>query len=303
MNSFSLKAYAASAISFLALRRDADCQVVYVDIDPDIVLNEGGQAAELDLDQNGTIDFWFHNNSFTFYSASFSSYRLMQNILVGPEIEANFIAGETGEYGTAYGGVYTRYYPFALEAGVKIDSQVNFYNYDLQVMALKSTMSEFGGGGGVNIGNEAFWYYYLGDITIDHYLGVKFNSGEILNSYGWIRCDVKDGGRTLIIKDYAYESTPEYPIIAGDTIHFVEVIDSVQSEPVRVYSINETLYLNLKDTSEAIVTITSISGQTILKYKTSDLISTVDMTKTANGIYIVTVGYKNKLYSTKIAIH
>ena len=80
MTKFSIKAYAASAISFLTIHQEAEAQVVYVDIDPDIVLSEGGQAAELDLDQNGTVDFWFHNNSFTFYSASFSSYRLMQNI-------------------------------------------------------------------------------------------------------------------------------------------------------------------------------------------------------------------------------
>ena len=138
MTKFSIKAYAASAISFLTIHQEAEAQVVYVDIDPDIVLSEGGQAAELDLDQNGTVDFWFHNNSFTFYSASFSSYRLMQNILVGPEIDANFIAGETGQYGTAYGGVYTRYYPFALEAGVKIDTAMNFYNCGLQVMEINN---------------------------------------------------------------------------------------------------------------------------------------------------------------------
>lgn len=299
MNSFSLKAYAASAISFLALHRDADSQVVYVDIDPDIVLNEGGQAAELDLDQNGTIDFWFHNNSFTFYSASFSSYRLMQNILVGPEIDANFIAGETGEYGTGYGGVYTRYYPFALEAGVKIDSQVNFYNYDLQVMGLASFWSI----GGTFGGFHANWFGIFVDETIDKFIGIKFLLENDSLCYGWIRCDVKDEGRTLVIKDYAYENTPDYPIIAGDTIHFVEVIDPVQLEPVYVYILNETLYVNLKDTAVAMVTVTSISGQTFLKYETSDIISTVDMTKAANGIYIVTVEYQNKLYSTKIAIN
>ncbi len=299
MKTFSLKAYAASAISFLTLHQKVDSQVVYVDIDPDIILSEGGQAAELDLDQNGTIDFWFHNNSFTFYSASFSSYRLMQNILIGPEIEANFIAGGTGEYGTAYGGVYTRYYPFALEAGAKIDTILNFYNYDLQVMALRSFRSD----GDFNIGDYAFWYNDKVEVTTNHYLGFIFNSGKIVNSYGWIRCDVIDEGRILIIKDYAYEITPDYPIIAGDAVHYVEEIDSISTNPVFVYSFNETLYVNLKDSAATKVTLTSLTGQYILNYETSELISTVDMTNVANGIYIVTVEYKSKFYSTKIIIH
>jgi len=300
MNTFSLKAYAASAISFLTLHQKVDSQVVYVDIDPDIILSEGGQATELDLDQNGTIDFWFHNNSFTFYSVWNSSYILMQNILLGPEIEANFIAGNPEQYGTAYGGVYTRYYPFALSNGTPIDSMLQFYNYDLQVMALKSDHSD---SGGVNIGNDAFWFYYLGDITFDHYIAIQFNSGEIVNSYGWIRCDVKDEGRTLVIKDYAYETIPEHPIIAGDTLHYVEVIDSIPEEQVFVYSFNETLYINLNDSVATKVTITSLTGQFILNYETSELISTVDMTNVANGIYIVTVVYKSIFYSTKIIIH
>jgi len=299
MTTFSLKAYAASAISFLALKEHSKGQVVYVDIDPDIILSEGGQAAELDLDQNGTIDFWFHNNSFTFYSSSFSSYRLMQNILVGPEIEANFIAGETGEYGTAYGGVYPRYYPFALESGAFINAELNFYNYDLQVMGLASFWSI----GGTFGGFHANWFGIFVDETIDKFIGIKFLLENDSLCFGWIRCDVKDNGRTLIIKDYSYETTPEYPIIAGDTLHYVEGIDSIPSEPVYVYSFNETLYVNLQDSAKAMVTIASISGQNILKYETTELKSTVDMTGVSNGVYIVTVEYKNKLYATKIAIH
>ncbi len=295
----TLKQYSAYSACFLALHKGADSQVVYVDIDPDIVLNEGGQAAELDLDQNGSIDFWFHNNSFTFYSEYDSSYRIMQNILIGPEIDENYIAGTPDQYGTGYGGVYTRYYPYALDINARIDTNLNFDNYELQVLALMSIRTDEGD----YIANDGFWFIDLGVSTLDHYLGIKFKSGEIVNSYGWIRCDVKDNGRTLIIKDYAYETTPEYPIIAGDTVHYVEVIDAIPSEPVYVYSFNETLYVNLKDSAKAMVTIASISGQTIWKYETTDVNSTVDLTNVANGMYMVTVEYKNKVYTTKIAIH
>lgn len=299
MNSFSLKAYTASAISFLALHREADCQVVYVDIDPDIILSEGGQVAELDLDQNGTIDFWFHNNSFTFYSVWFSSYRLMQNILVGPEIEANYIAGETGEYGTAYGGVYTRYYPYALEAGIKIDTTLNFYNYGLQVMGLASFLSIGGTFGGFN----ANWFGIFVDVTIDKYLGVKFRSESDSLCYGWIRCDVKDDGRTLVIKDYAYEMTPDYPIIAGDTKHYIDIIDSIPNSLVTIYSFNELLYISLKDSVETQVTIVNLAGQKIHSFETAQKQNTIDLSSLASGIYIVSAEYKGQVYSTKVLIH
>ncbi len=297
----TLKQYSAYSACFLALHKGADSQMVYVDIDPDIVLNEGGQAAELDLDQNGTIDFWFHNNSFTFYSESFSSYRLMQNILVGPEIAVNAIAGETGLYGTAYGGVYTRYYPFALEGGAIINADLNFYNYNLQVMGLRTIVTYAGTNTWACA--DCNWYGFFAESSINKFLGVKFQTLDESLNFGWIRCDVQDEGRTLIIKDYAYETTPEYPIIAGDTVHYVEVIDAISSEPVYVYSFNETLYVNLQESAKAKVTIASISGQNILKYETTDVNSTVDLTNVANGMYMVTVEYKNRLYTTKIAIH
>ena len=301
MNSYSLKAYTASAISFLALHREADCQVVYVDIDPDIILSEGGQVAELNLDQNGSIDFWFHNNSFTFYSVWFSSYRLMQNILVGPEIEANYIAGETGQYGTAYGGVYTRYYPYAIEAGVKIDTTINFYNYGLQVMGLKSIVTY----NGTNTWAcaDCNWYGFFVANSLDKYLGIKFGNDPSYPNFGWIRCDVKDDGRTLVIKDYAYEMTPEYPIIAGDTTHFVEIIDSIPNSPVTIYSFNEILYISLKDSVLTQVKIVNLAGQKINSFETAQKQNTIDLSSLASGIYIVSAEYKGQVYSTKVLIH
>jgi hypothetical protein len=117
MTKFSIKAYAASAISFLTIHQEAEAQVVYVDIDPDIVLSEGGQAAELDLDQNGTVDFWFHNNSFFLqyytYDGGTTSFT-RQNLLIGPEIGGNFIAGNSEFISLGY-SAFTRFYPYAIE--------------------------------------------------------------------------------------------------------------------------------------------------------------------------------------------
>jgi hypothetical protein len=223
----------------------------------------------------------------------------MQNILVGPEIEANFIAGETGEYGTGYGGVYTRYYPFALEGGAIINADLNFYNYDLQVMGIVSFTTD----GSADHGYYANWFGFGIDETIDKYIGLKFPLTGENYCYGWIRCDVKDNGRTLIIKDYAYETTPDYPIVAGDTLHYSDVVDTNSDNPVFVYSHNENIYVNLKVSADARISVTNLSGQEIIRYETIELMSTIDMTSVPHGMYIVTVEFKNILYANKVVIY
>ena len=49
---------------------------------------------------------------------------------------------------------------------------------------------------------------------VDKFIGAKFNLGSNAH-FGWIRVNW-DGNGTLIIKDFAYENTPNTPIIAGD---------------------------------------------------------------------------------------
>jgi len=302
MNSFSLKAYTASAISFLALHREADCQVVYVDIDPDIILSEGGQVAELDLDQNGTIDFWFHNNSFFLqyytYDGGTTSFT-RQNILIGPEIDGNLIAGDSEIISLGY-TAYARFYPYALDFNQIINDSLSFQAAELQILALRSIDIY---GGLVGFGFNCNWYNLEITERIDHYIGINFGILELTNVFGWIRCDVKNEGRTLVIKDYAYEMTPDYPIIAGDTIHYIDIIDSIPNSPVIIYSFNELLYISLKDSVETQVTIVNLAGQKINSFETVQKQNTMDLSSLASGIYIVSAEYEGQVYSTKVLIH
>ena len=49
----------------------------------------------------------------------------------------------------------------------------------------------------------------------DKYVGLKFKIGENTH-YGWVRINVDSGVNSIIIKDYAYESTPDLGIKAGE---------------------------------------------------------------------------------------
>ena len=71
--SFKLSAYATFAASFLSIHK-TEAQVIYTDIDPDIIYDEKLEGGGLDIDANGTIDFVFLNSSFTFYDYIFLSF-------------------------------------------------------------------------------------------------------------------------------------------------------------------------------------------------------------------------------------
>ena len=52
---------------FIIMQNNSIAEVIYTDIEPDIILDEGGEAAELDMNDDGISDFFFHNNSFQYY--------------------------------------------------------------------------------------------------------------------------------------------------------------------------------------------------------------------------------------------
>ena len=52
-----LTSYSAMAGSILAVAGNADAQVIYKDIEPDVTLNESGLVYMIDLDGNSANDF------------------------------------------------------------------------------------------------------------------------------------------------------------------------------------------------------------------------------------------------------
>jgi hypothetical protein len=294
-----INAYALAAGSFLALNQGASGQVVYFDVDPDIILDAGGETAEIDMDSNGTIDFWFHNNSFTFYSDWFSSTQTIQDILVGPEIAGNSIGGNSVYISAPYGG-YLRYYAYALAENNMIGSSQQWHDADLDVMALRTF---YHSGEDTMFCLQCYWYNYFTPETIDHYVAVKFKGGDANFHYGWIRCDVKDEGRTLIIKDYAYELEPEYPILAGDTAHFVEISEIENALNAEVYSFNSNIHINLDESGTIQLLISDLNGKVIIKKHLNNKTSVISMNEFQPAIYIVTLIKDNKYFHKKVFIN
>lgn len=172
-----LKSYAltAGAIAGAATVSDAQ-EVIYTDVDPDQQATAAGDSIYLDLNNDGTDDFLFFANSFTFAGGS------VQRVFVAPLGDNAVQASLIGTYA----------YPYVLPSGNAIDANQSWQNTGYaQTMAWQTFASTFSG----EYGN---WI----NVT-DGYLGLRLDlDGQ--THYGWARFDVSAGLATL--KDYAFES-------------------------------------------------------------------------------------------------
>ncbi|MBK7037364.1 MAG: T9SS type A sorting domain-containing protein [Bacteroidetes bacterium] len=295
--SFKLSAYATFAASFLSIHK-TEAQVIYTDIDPDIIYDEKLEGGGLDIDANGTIDFVFLNSSFTFYDYIFLSYRLRQDIIVGPYIFENAIAGISNQFNIG-SSEFTRYYPYAININSLIDPSLEWQTFYQQALALRTFDSD----GVIAPCIDCFWYdYFLPDV-IDHYLGIRFIDNDGMNHYGWIRCDVLDEGRTLVIKDYAYETQPEHAILAGDTAHFVSLEENANNFNANIYSFNNSIFVKLNELTNLIeINIFELLGKKIYTGNIVKQFTEIKLME-AQGAYIVELISSEGRYSKKIIIN
>ncbi len=79
-------------------------------------------------------------------------------------------------------------------------------------------------GTGMGVGTLGFGLVSPGtefENVTDAYFGFGFPINGV-NHFAWMRLDVDNSGGTLIIKDWAYETTPGLPIAAGSTVSVPE---------------------------------------------------------------------------------
>lgn len=178
-NASRLLQYAAASAGVLAIN-NADAQMVYTDIDPDIVLEfDGIDTYMLDLNNDGTDDFSIQAittlSSFTTSSgvSSTTVYAVKIEPLGDNEIQ---ITDTDGPFIAAPGnwidGILSAYSTFTTEEAVTLDLHYIIPEY----LALRLHVD----------GNE---------------------------HYGWLRLYMTNMGE-VILKDYAFETMPDTPIYA-----------------------------------------------------------------------------------------
>jgi len=295
MNSeYKLIQYSAMAISFLFLK-EADAEAVYTNIDPDTILNDNLEVIRIDMDNNGSYDFAFLKFTGTGYTYWSEEYSYFYYLHASPQISGNAIAGLKSVIDPSYGG-FTLYYPYALLEGDLIDEELDFQNDFYQVLAF-SHHSEDGGGD-----NGGLWFP---EIT-SHFLGVRFIDGDNCIHYGWIRCDVKPGVDTLIIKDYAFESKCDVGILAGDTLGDTKTFAIVENtlSGVTVYSFNSDVFVNIESLRDNYqIVITDLNGKIIYNNILIETTNKIILDDYSIGYYFVKIVTGNKQFTKKIFIN
>lgn len=198
-----LEWYGISTTGLLLLSSQANAQIVYTDIDPDITCDEFSLPYYLNVDGPGTpIDFVFGVNYAYYYLFASNA------ILAAPW----FFEAENGIAGSPYmsGGFFNKGLADQLDEGAYIGYGVPFVdNNFLETssyipQAFLAVHPEFAG-----LPNN--WE----DDGNPHYLGIKFIMDGALH-YGWVRLSIDPGFNSIHIYDYAYNLTPNASIIAGD---------------------------------------------------------------------------------------
>jgi hypothetical protein len=281
--------YSTFAIVFIR-GQNGFSQGVYTDLDPDVVLDSHFEAELIDMDSNGFVDFVLINwsiDTFTYYG----DLDFQQRIWIGPNTSNNSVAAATTSFGA---GVIA--YAYALSQSNLIDNSLPFKNVMLQRLAFRTYFVD------VSLTDEGgYWYPEM----LDHYLGVRFFDGENCLHYGWIRCDVKDEGRTVIVKDYAYETKCEIGILAGDTIGDTTTVGITELNTLNatVYSFENTIYVNLNELISGLeIHVYDINGKEVYSDKPVNQFTEIAL-KVPRGTYFVELISEEKKYTKKVFIN
>jgi hypothetical protein len=275
-----LSKYAAAAAAVTTGIAGANAQVIYTDVDPDQTFdateNGGLTAVGLDIDNDMTFDYILASRD-TVIGGTSPHVRFT---LVAPygTMSPNAIAGETP---SAYD------YALALDNGNMIDNTLNWIN-------ATNTMA-------YNVDSSNPYGENWNGVT-DKYLGLQFQTGGS-TYYGWARLDVQAIGDVFTIKDYAYNSTADAGIAAGDMgpanldeaaidqlVHFIN-----QSNNTVLVKVNGNL-------TEGVVNVVSTAGQVVSTGMVDNGTFVVDMNGLESGIYMINVTFAEGSITKKMFV-
>lgn len=274
-----LLSYSASATVVLLSSETKAQQFFYHDFNPDVVLDTiaGAQFFNLDMNNDSQIDFTFVQVN-TMYLGQGIRYAVVANYSGN-----NAEIGSTGAIGTNPVG-----YPFPLNFGDTISyNNPQFENVQNNVI-----------GGSIE-------FYSVGAIGNfngkDKYMGVKF-FGPTEIGIGWIRCELDSQVNHLILKDYAYTTDTESPILAGQMFPNSVPLISENEFGVKYFYANQILSLNLMNVNEAEAVVTNVNGQIVAETKLQRGKNQIQLEGVAAGVYFISVTTETQTENGKFLI-
>lgn len=284
LNKFLINEYSTAAGVFILFSNISDAQVIYVDLEPDVVFDFG--EVDFDIDNNGTQDFRILKETFETFDIYFFSAHLLKIWEVGTSYTSNSIIGIPSQIA------------FTLYTGFLINESAFFNNGFFNMAGKRQEISYTYG---LPIGS---WTYHSGlwnEIPgEDRYLGVKFVDDEYCIHYGWMRCSFTDSVETIHIKDYAYNTECGKGLYAGELISGMD--ETNNDIGAVVYSFNKIIYLHLNEITGTQLIISDITGKQLMKEELLIENDKVDMQNYPAGIYFVTLLNAGKRFDKKVCI-
>jgi hypothetical protein len=184
-------AAAAAGVSVLALAQPAETEIIYTPANAEIY--PGGPYVGLDLNGDGTTDFWFRATWFG-----------------GQSFASGYLAVHNAQAGNAVVATSQMRWAAVLPAGAAIGSAANFDSRTFALMARGWFMGS---------SKPYVWNCYGPWNDVHHrFLGLKFMiDGEV--HYGWARLNQKckrGFWESATLTGYAYETIPDQGLLAGE---------------------------------------------------------------------------------------
>ncbi len=288
-----LKKLSAFIITAMLFSVSAVAQIVYTDIIPDKTLNSG--SYNIDLNNDGLNDFTF-TAWWTFLGCGGNCYIRLDTTRIKPtglSWVSDYTNGQaaklnSGDSINASSPLWTNFQPQLLYNNRGDCSLPLGYCTPAQAFVLPHYLPSFG-----------IWHS-----VVDKYLALKIQvTGNIY--YGWARLDAGGDGLDIKIKDYAYNSIPNQPILAGQTTA-TGIIENSFATSIRLFPNPATNHLTISmgsNNKKVEVAIAYITGKII--YPTTSTNSEnieVNTEDFATGVYLVRIQSADFIATKKLFI-
>lgn len=288
-NKSRLKQYTAVAGAIVA-QGNINAQVVVTDVNPDVVVDSLSAPYALDFNNDANPEL----NFFVQHISGASSTQGIQFTYEGAVAGVNITSGMNlvGAVGT--GSSSSSFQLTALNNGDPISSAANF-----------GTSS--GNALGVDLLVDAG---ILGQLPIQQgnflnqsnkYLGGKLTAGA--NSfYGWVELSVNANASQITIHKYAYQSTPNTQILAGEGSN-VGLENVALADKVTIVGTPDQVKINVTpDLIGSSVSFVSMSGQTLKTEILNDVNNSISYDGIQTGIYQVVVSSSTEKTTQRIYV-
>jgi len=268
-------------ISAMLFSASANAQIIYTDVNPDVSINTNGGVYALDLNNDGITDF-----NITYATTMFAG-QTNKFIRITP-LGANKVGNDLS---------YP--YPSALLPNTLIDAS----SFSWLSTANQSLISRIW----FQVPRTGAWIWqnrgnWNGASNKYVPLQLSHNSQKF---YGWARLDAATNAVSFTVKDYAYNSIPNQPILAGQTVA-TGINENSFASSVHLFPNPATNHLTIalsSNNKKAEVSIADITGKVIYTTSATEVqkieVNTEDF---ARGIYVVQIQSADFVGTKKLVI-